>query len=200
MVVVKQDSDNLEKFQLEAVRIVTGLPLLASRESIYSEAGWELLSDRQRVRRLSLFYSIYIKSAPDYFYDWMPLPVGNISQYDLRNSNNYVLPNCLLEITKKFFFPSATRDWKNLNPEIRNPGHVNIFKRKIKILLEKVPFYFGLGYRQLNIIHSRFRNMYSSLNADLHLFNLKPSRTCICGHGFEDCMHFSLNVLFTMKI
>jgi hypothetical protein len=51
------------------VRIVIGLPLFASRQSIYSEAGWELLSDRRRVRRLSLFYSIHNKSAPDYLCD-----------------------------------------------------------------------------------------------------------------------------------
>jgi hypothetical protein len=37
---------------------------------------WELLSDRRRVRRLSLFYSIHNKSAPDYLCDLMPLPVG----------------------------------------------------------------------------------------------------------------------------
>jgi hypothetical protein len=39
----------------------------------------------------------------------------------------------------------------NLSPEIRNSGNINIFKRKIKILLEKVPFYFGWGDRKLNI-------------------------------------------------
>jgi hypothetical protein len=32
--------------------------------------------------------------------------------------------------------------------------------------------------------------MCSSLNADLHLVNLKPSPACICGHGFGDCRHF----------
>jgi hypothetical protein len=42
----QQDSDNLEKLQLEAGRIVTVLPLFANLESIYSVAGWELLSDR----------------------------------------------------------------------------------------------------------------------------------------------------------
>jgi hypothetical protein len=129
----QQDSDNLEKLQIEAGRIVTGLPLFASRQSIYSETGWELLSDRRRVRRLSLFYSIHNKSAPDYLCDLMPLPVGSLSQYNLRNSNNYVLPNCRLEINKKSFFPSTTRDWSNLSPEIRNSGNINIFKRKIKI-------------------------------------------------------------------
>jgi hypothetical protein len=52
----------------------------------------------------------------------------------------YVLPNCRLEITKKSFFPSTTLDWNNLSPEIRNSGNINIFKRKIKILLEKCLF------------------------------------------------------------
>ena len=62
----------------------------------------------------------------------MLLPVGSVSQYDLRNSKNYVIPKCRLEITKKSFFPSTTRDWNNLNPDIRNSVNVDIFKRKIK--------------------------------------------------------------------
>ena len=65
----QQDSGNLEKLQLEAGRIVTRLSLFASRESIYSETGWELLSDMRRVGRLSLFYSIHNKSAPEYLCD-----------------------------------------------------------------------------------------------------------------------------------
>jgi hypothetical protein len=40
------------------------------------------------------------------------------------------------------------------------------------------------------------KNMCSSLNADLHLVNLKPCPACICGHGFEDCMHLLLECLF----
>jgi hypothetical protein len=38
--------------------------------------------------------------------------------------------------------------------------------------------------------------MCSSLNADLHLVNLKPSPACICGHGFEECIHFFLECSF----
>ena len=99
----------------------------------------------------------------------MTLPVGSVSQYDLRNSNNYVIPNCRLEMTKKSFFRFTTRDWNNLHPEISNSCNINIFKRNIKILLQKVPINFGWGDRKLHIIHSRLRNICTLLNADLHL-------------------------------
>jgi len=52
-----------------------------------------------------------------------------------------------------------------------------------------VPFYFRWGDRKLNIIHSRLRNVCSSLHTILHLVNLRLSPACICGHGFEDCIH-----------
>ena len=95
------------------------------------------------MRRLSLFYSIHNNSAPDYLCDLMPLPAGSLSQYNLRNSNNYVLPNCRLEINKKSFFPSTTRDWNNLSPEIRNSGNIVILtylKEKLKYCLKKCLF------------------------------------------------------------
>ena len=38
-----RESEKLEKIQLEAGRIATGLPLFSSRESIYFETGWEPL-------------------------------------------------------------------------------------------------------------------------------------------------------------
>ena len=106
----QQDSDYLEKLQLETVRIVTGLPLIASREPIYSETGCKLLSDRRRIRRLSLVYSIHSNCAPAHLCDLMPIPVGTVSQYDIQNSSNFVLPKCRLEITTPSFPLSTTRD------------------------------------------------------------------------------------------
>jgi hypothetical protein len=60
--------------------------------------------------------------------------------YDLRNSNTYAIPNCRLEMTKWSFFPSTTRNWNNLNPEIRNSGIITILKEKIKYYLGKCLF------------------------------------------------------------
>jgi hypothetical protein len=47
--VEKVNSDRLEKLQLEAARIVTGLTCYTSLDSIYREAGWEKLSTRRGV-------------------------------------------------------------------------------------------------------------------------------------------------------
>jgi hypothetical protein len=40
----KHNSDRLEKLQLEAARIVTGLTCYTRLDSIYRETGWEKLS------------------------------------------------------------------------------------------------------------------------------------------------------------
>ena len=54
-----QQSDTLEKLQLEAARIVTGLPSYVSRSALYFETGWEPLAERRRKRKLCLFYKMY---------------------------------------------------------------------------------------------------------------------------------------------
>ena len=46
------DCDRLEKIQLITVRIVTWLPIFASRESFYFEKGWDTLSTRRKISRL----------------------------------------------------------------------------------------------------------------------------------------------------
>ena len=52
------DSDKLEKVQLCAARIVTGLPIFASRESLYSETGWQTLKSRRYVSKMTTMFKI----------------------------------------------------------------------------------------------------------------------------------------------
>ncbi|PJE78013.1 hypothetical protein CI610_03058 [invertebrate metagenome] len=49
------DSDKLEKLQLEAARVITGLPSYTSIQSLYSESGLEPLAIRRSRRKLQLF-------------------------------------------------------------------------------------------------------------------------------------------------
>jgi hypothetical protein len=49
----------LDTLQLEAARIVTGLPIFTKTQILYRETGWELLSARRKRRKLQLFYNIH---------------------------------------------------------------------------------------------------------------------------------------------
>jgi hypothetical protein len=46
--------NRLEKIQIEAARIVTGISIYASFDSIYQETRWETLSTRRKVKKLLL--------------------------------------------------------------------------------------------------------------------------------------------------
>jgi hypothetical protein len=50
--------------QFEAARIVMGLPLYSSVESLYFETEWSKLEDRRKSRKLNLFYKIENNMAP----------------------------------------------------------------------------------------------------------------------------------------
>ena len=59
-------SDKLEKLQLDAARIVTGLPIFTKSEYLYAETGWETLSERRYRRKRQLFFNIKCGMAPEY--------------------------------------------------------------------------------------------------------------------------------------
>jgi hypothetical protein len=55
-----------------------------------------------------------------------------------------------------------------------------------------VASFYNIGDRKTNIIHTKLRHRCSGLNADLHRVNLKNDPRCVCGHLFEDAIHFFL--------
>ena len=64
--------NKLDQLQLEAARIVTGLPIFASSILIYKELGWESLTERRKGRKLQMFYKIQNNNAPGYLCDLIP--------------------------------------------------------------------------------------------------------------------------------
>lgn len=122
------NSDKLEKLQLEAARIVTGLPIYTNKQHLYFETGWEKLVNRRKTRKLSLLYKLHNNIAPDYLLNLMPNRVNNVSNYNLRNQNNYVIPRCRLTVFEKSFLPDTLRLWNALDPQIRSSNSLAIFK------------------------------------------------------------------------
>lgn len=60
------DSDKLEKLQLHAARIVTGLTIFAFREALYFETGWVPLNVTRKTYRLNIMNKIHNYLVPDY--------------------------------------------------------------------------------------------------------------------------------------
>jgi hypothetical protein len=109
------NSDRLEKVQLEAARIVTGLPSFASIHSIYIETGWEKLKTRREVRKLVLFYKIVNGQVPDYLTELVPSTVADTNNYNLRSKLNISQPSYRLSTYQQSYFPSTIKLWNTLD-------------------------------------------------------------------------------------
>ena len=186
----EREIEKLEKVQLEAARIVTGLTKYASKDALYFETGWEPLADRRKFRKLTIFYKMHNRECPDYLYNCLPPTVSNTSGYNLRNNENYTIPRTRLRLSEKSFIPSTVSLWNNLDISVRNSPTLNNFKCKIKDVVVKPPDYYRDGTRRFNILHTRLRHQCSSLRADLFRVNLVNDPKCSCGAAIEDSIHY----------
>ncbi|PJE77993.1 hypothetical protein CI610_03077 [invertebrate metagenome] len=184
------DSEKLEKVQREAARIITGLPLFARNESLYSETGLELLSVRRKRRKLQLVYKMDRHQTPNYITNLLPSTVGENRQ-GLRNNEKYRIPNFRLSITNQSFLPSSLTMWNSIHSDIRSMPF-SAFKSALAPNLPcSVPPYYLIGDRKLNIIHTKLRHECSSLNHDLYRSNLVQNSNCVnCGYYCENAYHF----------
>ena len=66
--------DLLEQVQYKAALVVSGCWQGTSRVKVYSELGWESLSDRRWFRRLTCFYKIVNKPTLAYLYEHLSPP------------------------------------------------------------------------------------------------------------------------------
>jgi hypothetical protein len=74
--------------QLEAARIVIGLPIFACSILIYKELGWDSLAERRKRRQLLMFYKIQNNNALRYLCDLIPPTIQSTTVYPLRNGSD----------------------------------------------------------------------------------------------------------------
>ena len=99
--------------------------------SIRKRDGKKLSVWREK-RKLSLFYDIVNGHSPDYLQDLLPISVGQINNYNLRNSKNFTIPSGRLSLYQSSFFPSTIRLWNNLPTDLRNSPCQQMFKNEIR--------------------------------------------------------------------
>ena len=195
------DSGRLEKIQLEAARIITGLPLYVKVDALYMETGLEKLSVRRKRRKLQLLYKMHNHLTPDYLTSLLPPTVGENNRYVFRNNQNYRIPYYRLSLTNSSFLPSTLHDWNNLDLSIRSSASLDIFKKAITPEQFSVPSYFNTGDRYLNILHTKLRYECSPLQYDLFRAKLVENPKCSCGYPCENAYHlfFDCNLFLNQR-
>ena len=109
----QKDNNELEKIQLEAVRVATGATKLVSVQKLYDETGWETLEIRRRKHRLVLFYKMYNSISPLFLSSLVTPLVQNTSNYSLRNADDIRTIHDCTSLYSNSFLPSTIRDWNN---------------------------------------------------------------------------------------
>ncbi len=183
----------LEKLQNEAARIVTGLTRSVSLEHLRHEIGWQSLSIRRSVQKLSIMYKATNGETPSYISNLIPPAIHNLTNYNLRNRLNINVPYSRLEIHKQSFIPSAINLWNNINPTLRMAENIKQFKSKVinQLYIEyNIPLHYLKGDRFLSVIHARLRNKCSNLNSDLCNNHIREDPYCECAEVVEDAEHY----------
>ena len=186
------DARRLEQVQLHTARIVTGLPIFSSLNSLYYETGWDTLAERRTNKKLNLMYKIIHNDAPSYLSDLLPNRVNEAVSYDLRNNQNFQIPFSRLCSFDSSFFPSTLRFWNGSDISVRNSQILLKFKSKLwnQSQRDKASGILSIGERKLIIILTRIRHNCSNSNADLHRVNIVPSPSCSCSANFETAQHY----------
>ena len=116
------ESNDLEKIQNEAARIVTGATKLTSLQSLYIETGWESLASRRQKSKLVHFYKMQNEMTPEYLSSLAPPTVGSTTRYRLRNESDLqTIPNPNNTITL-------------FCPQLHEPGTDYLKKQKHRLL------------------------------------------------------------------
>ena len=101
----EQEKQELEKFQLQAIRTITGCTVSTSSVNLYSESKLETLESRRIKHGLILFYKIANNLTGARLRDLLPPRVYERTNYNLRNRDNYTTDHARITSHAHSFFP-----------------------------------------------------------------------------------------------
>ena len=129
--------------------------------------------------------------VPHYIEELIPPLVGNRTQYQLRDSQNFGNLYARTNLLQKSCIPSICL-CNNLEQEITNSTSISSFKSKVSKMTKptKIPNIYCIGNRIISVLHARLRNNCSNLNEDLYQNHLRLDPMCECGNEIENAEHY----------
>ena len=76
-------------------------------------------------------YKIDRNFLPDYITNIFPKKRTNTSIYNTRNSENYSIPKCRLQLYNCSFIPTVVNEWNALSVDTGQSDSIRIFKKQI---------------------------------------------------------------------
>ena len=129
--------EKIESVQYSAALAVTGAWRGTSREKIYPELGWELLSSRRWGRRMILFYKTMNNITP--LYTKEPIPPPQHLHYFLRTQDVIGRLGGRTEKFQSSFYLNCISEWNKHDPEIRNVTSIGMFRTKLLSIILRNP-------------------------------------------------------------
>ena len=80
--------------------------------------------------------------TPHYLSSLVPESISNVSNYNLRHSNNLRGINARTTRYQQSFLPTAIKEWNNLPLELQQSNSVNSFKYNLTKDKEQTPKYY----------------------------------------------------------
>ena len=181
----------VDQVQYKAALITSGCWKGTSRERLYDELGWESLSDRRWVRRLTLFYKIKNGLTPSYLSEH--ITINSNSNINFRNKI-IVPPFARTERYANSFFPYSIKIWNNLDISVKSLPSISSFKNYLNSFIRPKGYStYGIndviGIKLLTKIRVEFSDLRD--HRFNHNFNCVSS-LCSCGVSDETSVHFFL--------
>ena len=191
-----QDATRLETLQNRAARLVTGGLFRTPSDKLRAELGWDRLTTRRRIHRLTLYHKLNDpeQHCPNYIKAIMPNTRAQDTDRQLRNANMHTTTTSRTSSYHKSFFPTTCTQWNELPSTTQHLTHTT-FKKQLSEHLgaSDPPLYFSVGSKKGNILHARLRMDMTYLNSHLFSIQKTTSPSCQCGHRNETVNHFVIS-------
>ena len=191
------DNIRLNRQQNRIARLITGTPIRTSTDKLRHELGWNSLTKRREIHRLTSFHKLahHTDLFPAYFQSLLPDTRITATEVNLRNANLFSLPNHRTTSFQRSYFPSTIHDWNKLPHHLRGSMSLKLFKKEVsKIMSCPAPAeYYSYGTKTKNTLHTRLRTDTLPLNAYMYQIQKSTTPGCPCGSALENSKHFILH-------